>query len=48
MLGGRPVSLEVDLGRGLVLQKPVIAASGPFGYGTEVADAVDLARLGGS
>ena len=41
-LGGRPVSLEVDLGRGLVLENPVIVASGPFGYGVEVADAVDL------
>ena len=47
VLGGRPVSLEVEIGRGLVLQTPVIAASGPFGYGVEVADAVDLARLGG-
>jgi dihydroorotate dehydrogenase (NAD+) catalytic subunit len=47
VLGGRPVSLEVDLGRGLVLQTPVIATSGSFGYGVEVADAVDLARLGG-
>jgi dihydroorotate dehydrogenase (NAD+) catalytic subunit len=47
VLGGRPVSLAVDLGRGLVLQTPVIAASGSFGYGVEVADAADLARLGG-
>jgi len=46
-IGGRPVSLEVDLGRGLVLANPVIAASGPFGYGVEVAELVDLARLGG-
>ncbi len=46
-LGGRPVALEVDLGRGLVLVNPVIVASGPFGYGVEVADAVDLPRLGG-
>lgn len=45
-LGGRPVDLEVDLGRGLVLANPVLAASGPFGYGVEVADLVDLARLG--
>ena len=36
-LGGRPVSLAVDLGRGLVLENPVIVASGPFGYGVEVA-----------
>jgi dihydroorotate dehydrogenase (NAD+) catalytic subunit len=46
-LGGRPVDLAVDLGRGLVLPNPVIAASGPFGYGVEVADLVDLPRLGG-
>ncbi len=46
-LGGRPVDLEVDLGRGLVLPNPVMAASGPFGYGVEVADLVDLPRLGG-
>lgn len=39
--------MEVDLGRGLVFVNPVIVASGPFGYGVEVADAVDLARLGG-
>ena len=45
-IGGRPVATEVDLGRGLVLTKPVIVASGPFGYGVEVADAVDLPRLG--
>ena len=46
-LGGRPVSLEVDLGRGLVLRNPVIAAAGPFGYGVEVAELADLPRLGG-
>jgi dihydroorotate dehydrogenase (NAD+) catalytic subunit len=41
------VRLEVDLGSGLVLANPVIVAAGPFGYGTEVADLVDLERLGG-
>ncbi|MCJ7711484.1 MAG: hypothetical protein MUQ32_11725, partial [Chloroflexi bacterium] len=46
-LGGRPVHLEVDLGRGCVLPNPMIAAAGPFGYGVEVADLVDLERLGG-
>jgi dihydroorotate dehydrogenase (NAD+) catalytic subunit len=46
-IGGRPVDLAVDLGRGLVLANPVLAASGSMGYGVEVADAVDLARLGG-
>ena len=45
-LGGRPVDLEVDLGRGLVLANPIIAASGPFGYGVEVVDLADLSRLG--
>ncbi len=46
-IGGRPVDLAVDLGRGLVLANPVLAASGSMGYGVEVADAVDLGRLGG-
>ena len=46
-LGGHPVRLEVNLGRGLVLSNPVIAASGPYGFGAEVADLVDLPRLGG-
>jgi dihydroorotate dehydrogenase (NAD+) catalytic subunit len=41
------VDLAVDLGRGLVLRNPVITAAGPFGYGVEVVDAVDLPRLGG-
>ncbi len=45
-IGGRPVTLEVDLGRGLVLTNPVIVAAGPFGYGAEMADLVDLDRLG--
>ncbi len=42
-----PVALEVDLGRGLVLRNPLLAAAGSFGYGVEVADQVDLTRLGG-
>ncbi len=46
-IGGRPVELAVDLGRGLVLANPLLAASGSMGYGVEVADAVDLGRLGG-
>jgi dihydroorotate dehydrogenase (NAD+) catalytic subunit len=45
-IGGRPVSLAVDLGGGLVLANPVIVAAGPFGYGAEMADLVDLDRLG--
>jgi dihydroorotate dehydrogenase (NAD+) catalytic subunit len=47
VLGARPVDLEVDLGRGLLLSNPIVVASGPFGYGVEYADAVDLGRLGG-
>jgi dihydroorotate dehydrogenase (NAD+) catalytic subunit len=43
---GVDVELSVDLGRGLVLANPIVAASGPFGYGVEVADVVELARIG--
>jgi dihydroorotate dehydrogenase (NAD+) catalytic subunit len=46
VLGGRPVRLEVDLGGGLVLANPLIVAAGPFGYAVEMADLVDLERLG--
>jgi dihydroorotate dehydrogenase (NAD+) catalytic subunit len=42
----RTIDLSVDLGRGLMLRNPIIVASGPFGYGVEHADAVDLERLG--
>jgi dihydroorotate dehydrogenase (NAD+) catalytic subunit len=42
----RSVDLTVDLGRGLVLANPIVAASGPFGYGVEVVDSVDLGLLG--
>jgi dihydroorotate dehydrogenase (NAD+) catalytic subunit len=41
-----PPSLAVDVGRGLRLQAPVIAASGTFGYGVEFAALSDLSRLG--
>jgi dihydroorotate dehydrogenase (NAD+) catalytic subunit len=37
--------LEINLGS-LKLQNPVLTASGTFGYGQEVADFVDLSRLG--
>jgi dihydroorotate dehydrogenase (NAD+) catalytic subunit len=40
------LDLSVDLGRGLVLRNPLIAASGPFGYGVEVAGELDLAAIG--
>ena len=39
-------SLAVDVGGGLRLQTPIIAASGTFGYGVEFAGLVDLKRLG--
>ncbi|MDC1106806.1 dihydroorotate dehydrogenase [Prolixibacteraceae bacterium] len=41
------VDLNVDLGNGLVLDNPVLTASGTFGYGTEFDDFIDLNRLGG-
>ncbi len=43
----RDVELRVDLGRGLVLPNPVLAASGTFGYGQEYASYIDLSQLGG-
>ena len=43
---GASVDLSVDLGRGLVLDNPVLVASGTFGYGIEYGDVVDVARLG--
>jgi dihydroorotate dehydrogenase (NAD+) catalytic subunit len=46
VLGGRPVRLAVDLGRGLTLPNPLIAAAGAYGFGVELADLVDLDRLG--
>jgi dihydroorotate dehydrogenase (NAD+) catalytic subunit len=39
-------SLAVDVGGGLRLRAPVIAASGTFGYGIEFAGLADLSRLG--
>lgn len=38
--------LRVNIGR-LALKNPVMTASGTFGYGTEFADFLDIARLGG-
>jgi dihydroorotate dehydrogenase (NAD+) catalytic subunit len=40
------VDLSVDLGRGLVLATPILAASGPFGYGVEQAGLVELDGIG--
>lgn len=39
-------NLTVNLGGGLVLKNPVVAASGTFGYGEEYAQVLDLNRLG--
>lgn len=41
-----PPDLAVSLGR-LRLPNPILVASGTFGYGKEMTDFVDLARLGG-
>src|SRR5512145_2176851 len=38
--------LDVDVGAGLRLRNPVIAASGTFGYGVEFSGVVDLRVLG--
>jgi len=40
------VDLSVDLGRGLVLDNPILVASGTFGYGVEYGEVVDVQRLG--
>jgi dihydroorotate dehydrogenase (NAD+) catalytic subunit len=40
------VDLTVDLGRGLVLDNPILVAAGTFGYGVEYADIVEVDRLG--
>ena len=38
---------QVHIGRGLTIKNPVMTASGPFGYGLEYGDFIDLNRLGG-
>ena len=43
---GSTVDMSVDLGRGLVLQNPILVASGTFGYGVEYGDVVEIQRLG--
>ncbi|HYN69917.1 MAG TPA: dihydroorotate dehydrogenase [Candidatus Eisenbacteria bacterium] len=45
-LPDRPVDLVVEIGRGLSLQNPVIAAAGTFGFGVEHAALVDVNQLG--
>ena len=45
MDGRRQLSLSVNVG-GLLLENPVMVASGTFGYGEEYASAIDLNRLG--
>jgi dihydroorotate dehydrogenase (NAD+) catalytic subunit len=46
MLDGDEPRLGVDVGAGLRLRNPVIAASGTFGYGLEFAGVTDLAAIG--
>ncbi|MFB0516153.1 MAG: dihydroorotate dehydrogenase [Candidatus Neomarinimicrobiota bacterium] len=41
------VDLTVTLGDKLVLQNPILTASGTFGYGDEVPELVDVNQLGG-
>jgi dihydroorotate dehydrogenase (NAD+) catalytic subunit len=40
------IDLSVNLGRGLVLENPILVASGTFGYGVEYGEVVDVQRLG--
>ncbi len=40
------LNLSVDLGRGLTVKNPVLAASGTYGYGLEYEDLVDLSAIG--
>ncbi len=40
------IDLTVDLGRGLVLDNPILVASGTFGYGVEYGEVVEVQRLG--
>lgn len=40
------IDLTVDLGRGLVLNNPVMTASGTFGYGVEFLPYGDISQLG--
>lgn len=46
MSGQDPIDLRVDVG-GVVLQNPVLLASGPFGYGGRYPELLDLSLLGG-
>ena len=46
MTAAVPLDARVDLG-GIRLRNPVLTASGTFGYGSEFAPFLDLARLGG-
>lgn len=46
---GEPIDLAVDLAPergGLILANPLVGAAGAYGFGVELADAVDVERLG--
>jgi len=45
-LAERSIDLSVDLGRGLMLENPILVASGTFGFGVEYGEVVDIQRLG--
>ncbi len=38
---------KIDLGNGLILNNPILTASGTFGYGEEFENLFDLGKLGG-
>jgi len=41
------IDLSIDLGKGIILDNPILTASGTFGYGDEIAEVVDVNRFGG-
>jgi len=41
------IDFSIDLGKGLLLKNPILAASGTFGYGDEIADLVEIEQFGG-
>ncbi|HCK99605.1 MAG TPA: dihydroorotate dehydrogenase [Candidatus Marinimicrobia bacterium] len=41
------IDLSINLGKGLILDNPILTASGTFGYGDEIAEVVDVNCFGG-
>lgn len=41
------IDLSIDLGKGIILDNPILTASGTFGYGDEISEVVDVNCFGG-